>query len=68
MKDYLSPLRPFFSGALSVLSFRFLARTAARDLPPAAARFDLGIGSIGLSFDWRDQADTWLTTDISRPH
>jgi hypothetical protein len=28
---------------LSACSFRFFARTAARDFPPAAARFDLGM-------------------------
>jgi hypothetical protein len=39
---YFSRL-PFFSGRMSDLSFRFLARTAERDFPPVAARLDLGM-------------------------
>ena len=55
---YLSRL-PFFSGRASDFSFRFWARTAERDLPPAAARLDLGMtvhfpfaGELGQARDW----------------
>jgi hypothetical protein len=42
-------LRPFFSGRASDFSLRFCARTAARDLPPAAALLDLGMKGVFLS-------------------
>ena len=51
-RDYLSPLPRRFSGAASALSFRFLARTAERDFPPAAARLDLGHDVMPTSLGW----------------